>query len=161
MDDDVIELPSGWLGEMVRAFETVPRAGYLAANVVQDEITNGAKPPADQYTERLHGDVAIEYGPTGGWCTITSRAVIEKIGSFIEQPGKVFFFEDSEFGGRCTKAFLRVGLIRDVLVYHATGPAANAKFGYLDACEAKYAEDPDCHPLLEDIRKLRETEEQN
>ena len=161
MDDDVIELPEGWLGQMVHAFETVPRAGYLATNVTQDEITNGAKPPAEQYQERTYGDVVIEFGPTGGWCAMTSRAVIDKIGNFIEQPGKVFFLEDGEFGARCARAFLRVGIVRDVRVYHACGPAANVQFGYGDVCEAKYSEDAEYKPLLEAVRELNEGNEPN
>jgi glycosyltransferase involved in cell wall biosynthesis len=78
LDDDVLEFPEEWLSRMIAAFDAVPRAGYLAANVVQDGITNGAKPPADAYRARTYrGGVVIEHGPTGGWCAITSRAVVE------------------------------------------------------------------------------------
>ncbi|HEY5506474.1 MAG TPA: glycosyltransferase, partial [Coriobacteriia bacterium] len=155
MDDDIIDMPEGWLSGMIHAFDTVPRAGFLAANVVDDEITNGAKPPADQYRAQAHGDVVIEYGPTGGWCAMTSRAVIDRIGNFIEQPDKVFFLEDGEFGQRCRRAFLRVGIVRDVVVYHAAGPLANAKFGCLDVCEEKYSRDPDLKPWLDATRELK------
>jgi len=155
MDDDVIELPDHWLADMIHAFETVPRAGYLATNVVQDDITNGAKPGPEEYREQTFGDVTIEFGPTGGWCAMTSRAVIDKIGNFIEQPDKVFFLEDGEFGERCARAFLRVGIVRDVRVYHAAGPAANVAFGYGDVCEEKYSQDPDYEPLLEEVRRIR------
>jgi len=155
MDDDVIELPDRWLADMIHAFATVPRAGYLATNVVQDDITNGAKPGPEEYREQVFGDVAIEFGPTGGWCAMTSRAVIDKIGNFVERPDKVFFLEDGEFGDRCARAFLRVGIVRDVRVYHACGPAANVAFGYGEVCEEKYSKDPNYKPLFEEVRRLR------
>jgi hypothetical protein len=87
---------------------------------------------------------------------MTSRAVIDKIGSFIEQPDRVYFLEDGEFGGRCASAFLRVGIVRDVTFYHACGPAANVEFGYGDVCEAKYSEDPAYSPLRDAVKELRE-----
>ncbi|HEY5506020.1 MAG TPA: hypothetical protein VIK83_00860 [Coriobacteriia bacterium] len=34
-------------------------------------------------------------------------------------------------------------MIPSVRVYHATGAAANARFGYLDQCQAKYADGPE------------------
>lgn len=158
IDDDVIDFPTGWLADMIHAFQTVPRAGYLAANVVQDELTNGAKPPIDQYHEQLYGDVVIEHGPTGGWCSITSRAVISRIGNFAERPGTIFFFEDADFGGRCARAFYRVGVVRDVRVYHACGPKANLGFGCIDVCEAKYSAGSEFQALLDETRRLKQSE---
>ncbi len=150
MDDDVLEVPKGWLREMIRAFNKVPRAGYLAANVVQDENTDGAKPPIHFYRIVDYGDgVVIEHGPTGGWCTITSREVIEKIGNFLQMPGRIFFAEDGDFVNRCMKNSYYVGIIRNVKVYHATGVKMNKKFGYLDICKLKYSDDPAYKPWLE------------
>jgi len=89
LDDDVLDFPQSWLGDMIAAFDAVPRAGYLAADVVQDEITNGAKPGPEMYRERCYrGGMVIQHGPTGGWCTITSRAVIARIGNFMEIPDR-------------------------------------------------------------------------
>jgi GT2 family glycosyltransferase len=151
LDDDVLEFPEEWLSRMIAAFDAVPRAGYLAANVVQDGITNGAKPPADAYRARTYrGGVVIEHGPTGGWCAITSRAVVERIGNFIQMPGRVFFFEDGEFATRCRRRLYRVGIVRDVLVYHACGVTANAAFDYLEQCRTKYADDAAFRPMLDD-----------
>lgn len=156
MDDDILAFPEGWLQEMIRAFRKVPRAGYLAADVVQDEITNGAKLDARHYQPLDYGDgVIIEHGPAGGWCTITSRSVLDRIGNFIEMPDRIFFSEDGDFANRCLRHRLRVGIIRSVRVYHATGPAANAAYGCLDVCELKYADDPEYQGMLELTRVER------
>jgi len=58
-------------------------------------------------------------------------------------PDRTFFSEDGEFAGRCRRNLYRVGVIPSVRVYHATGAAANARFGYLDQCQAKYADGPE------------------
>jgi GT2 family glycosyltransferase len=149
IDDDVIEVPPGWLAEMIRVFEAVPRAGYLAANVVRDEFTNGAKPPQDNYRTLDYGDgVIVERGPTGGWCTLTSKTVIKRIGNFLEMPGRIFFAEDGDFARRCRRRLYRVGIVRDVTVYHATGVAKNLEYGCLEVCRRKYSDDPQYHDLL-------------
>jgi GT2 family glycosyltransferase len=157
MDDDVLDLPPGWLAEMIRVFDAVPRAGYLAANVVVNDLTTGAKPPANHYRTRDFGDGAVvEIGPAGGWCSITSRKVVASVGGFLEMPGRVFFAEDEDFARRCRSHRFRVGVIRDVVVYHATGLAANEAFGYLGVYEAKYADDPVYRPFIEAAKKARE-----
>ncbi len=150
MDDDVLKVPKGWLKEMIRAFKKVPRAGYLAANVVQNESTDGAKPPIYYYRVVDYGEnVIIEHGPTGGWCTITSREVIDKIGNFLQIPGRIFFAEDGNFANRCMQNGYYIGIIRNVIVYHATGVKMNKKYGYLDICKLKYSDDPAYKPWLE------------
>lgn len=149
MDDDVLIVPDGWLAEMIRCFDAVPKAGYLASNVVQNDLTNGAKPPSEQYfTADLGDGVVIEVGPTGGWCSITSRGVIDHIGNFVEMDGRVFFSEDGDFATRCLLRGYRIGIIRSVRVFHACGPLANEVFGCLDVCKRKYADHPEYASLL-------------
>ena len=41
MDDDVIDMPAGWDRAMTAAFEADPLLGFLAADVVQDDVTRG------------------------------------------------------------------------------------------------------------------------
>jgi GT2 family glycosyltransferase len=149
IDDDVVEVPSGWLSEMIRAFEIVPRAGYLATNVVQDETTNGARPIGGRYRTLDYGDgVVVEHGATGGWCTITSREVVSRIGNFLEMPGRTFFLADGDFARRCKLHLYRVGVLRDVRVYHAAGVAKNKEYGYLKLCQQKYSEAPEYETML-------------
>lgn len=151
MDDDVIDVPDGWLAGMIEAFRAVPRAGYLAANVVQDDITDGAKPAEDLYVAAWYAsNVVIEHGPTGGWCTITSRKVIDRIGNFLELPGRVFFSEDGDFAQRCLRHRYAIGIVRDVRVYHATGAAANAAYGTLEVARSKYSDSEEYRVQLEE-----------
>lgn len=140
IDDDVLSFPPGWLAGMIRAFRTVPRAGFLAANVVQDETTNGAKPPADTYRAVDYDGVVIEHGATGGWCSITSREVLQRVGEFLELPGRTFYGEDGDYARRCVEHGYRVGIIRDITVYHASGWAKNVEYGCADVCRQKYEE---------------------
>ncbi len=148
LDDDVVEFPDGWLPDMLHAFKTVPRAGYLAANVVQDEITNGNKPGPENYTALEHDGVVVEYqatvvGCTGGWCTMTSLEVLERVGNFPQRRGRIFFSEDGDYGRRCRAAGFAVGILRDIVVYHACGPAANDRYGCLEVCRDKYLDGPE------------------
>jgi len=149
MDDDVIDVPSGWLAEMIRSFEAMPRAGYLAANVVQNDLTDGAKLAPENYTVVDFGNgVLIEFGPLGGWCSITSARVIADVGNFLEMPGRIFFGEDNDFVERCVIAGYRVGIVSSVRVFHAAGAIANKEFGCIDVCKLKYSDDPGYAPFL-------------
>jgi GT2 family glycosyltransferase len=141
MDDDVLSVPPGWLPEMIRSFDRVPRAGYLAANVVQNDLTDGAKPPINWYHPVDYGD---------GWCTMTSAEVIARIGNFMQISGRIFFAEDGEFVQRCLQAGYNVGIVRSVVVHHATGAPMNKRYGYLDVCKLKYSDDPAYRPWLEE-----------
>jgi len=162
MDDDVLDVPDGWLAEMIRSFDAVPKAGYLAANVVQNDLTDGAKLSPQHYAPIDFGNgVIIEMGPLGGWCTITSRDVIDDIGNFVEMPGRIFFGEDSEFLGRCILAGYRVGIIRSVRVFHACGAIANQAFDCLDVCRLKYSDHPDYAPYLKHTLAVTATDDDN
>lgn len=164
MDDDVLRFPDGWLPQMLHAFTKIPRAGFLAANVVQDEITNGNKPGIENYTAVDYDGVIVEQkattlGWTGGWCTMTSLEVLSKVGNFPQRRGRVFFSEDGDYARRCIGAGLTVGILRDVVVYHAYGPKANDLYGCLDVCDAKYSDGPEYsyqHSGVEDYAQGRD-----
>ena len=159
MDDDVVRFPDDWLPHMLAAFKAVPRAGYLAANVVQDELTNGNKPGPEAYEVVDHEGTVVEYGLTGGWCTVTSLEVLSRVGNFPQRPRRVFFSEDGDYGRRCRTAGFAVGILRDVVVYHACGPAANDRYGCLQVCRDKYADGPEyehAHTGLKDYVEGRD-----
>jgi GT2 family glycosyltransferase len=148
MDDDVLRFPDNWLPDMLHAFETVPNAGFLAANVVQDDITNGNKPGIENYTAVDYDGIVVEHHAnekacTGGWCTMTSLAVMNRVGNFPQRPRRVFFSEDGDYGRRCRAAGFAVGILRDIVVYHACGPKANDVYGCLDVCNLKYSDGPE------------------
>ncbi len=155
VDDDVLSFPRDWDARMAQVFDGVPRAGYLAANVVQNEKTNGSKPGSDHYAVRdFGGGAVIEEGPAGGWCSITSLEVLSAIGNFPRRPGTVFFLFDGDYAGRCLESGRLTGVIPDVVVYHAAGPLLNAEYGYLRLCEEKYEGCPEFADSLEETRRV-------
>lgn len=130
IDDDVIEFPQEWVDKMVRAYRSVPKLGYLAANVIQDDKTNGAKPSNENYTMIKYNNdtVNILFGPTGGWCFIISKEIYKKIGKFSDMKDRIFFSEDGEYINRLVNKGYRYGILEDVKVYHATGEYYNKKY---------------------------------
>ncbi len=143
LDDDVIEFPDAWLERMLAAFRRVPNAGYLSTNVLRTEKTDGARAVSDDIPVRDYGDgVIIEEGSAGGWCAMTSLDVLSRVGNFATKRGRIFFFEDGDFAGRCVGAGLEIGVVRDVVVYHACGPVLNEEYGCIDTCIEKYSDSP-------------------
>jgi glycosyltransferase involved in cell wall biosynthesis len=155
VDDDVVRFPEDWLPRMVRAYDRVPRAGYLSTNVVQDEKTNGGRDVLNDLPVRDYGDgVVIEEGGTGGWCAITSLRTLARIGNFQTIRGRICFGEDGDFTGRCVGAGLGVGVIRDIYVYHACGAQLNYEYGCLDVLVQKYSDGPGNAAGLEAARSV-------
>ena len=73
---------------------------------------------------------------------MTSLEVMSRIGNFPKRWGRCLFGQDGDYSRRCQEAGLNVGVVRDVLVYHAAGPAINDDYGYLAQYKQKYAEEP-------------------
>lgn len=139
LDDDVIEFPKGWLGQMLYAFERVPYLGFLAANVVQDGKTNGSKLDSKNYIEKDYGNgVVIEFGPTGGWCTMTPRHLYEKVGGFLARKEKVFELEDADYRKKIAHEGYLFGILKGTKVYHASGEICNREAGYDQVYSSKY-----------------------
>ncbi len=137
IDDDVLSFPDNWLLQMIKAYKSVPRLGYLSTDVIQNEFTTGAKPPEDLYFNKsfADGEIIMQFGPTGGWCFIISRMVFEKIGNFADIHGRIFFSEDGDFLNRLKSKGYRFGILKDVKVFHATGDYYNKN--YMDIYETK------------------------
>jgi GT2 family glycosyltransferase len=140
LDDDVMRFPDNWLAKLLDAFKRVPEIGYMACNVVQDDLTMGEKEPPENYTAVDHDGVILEHGPAWGWCTMTSLDVLKKVGNFPRRRGRKWFGEDLDYVRRCLRAGYTPAILRDVVVYHASGPAKNEQYGYLEECLKKYEE---------------------
>jgi GT2 family glycosyltransferase len=140
LDDDVMRFPDDWLPKMLRAFKKVPQIGYMAANVVQDDLTTGEKEPPESYTAVDYDGTILEHGPTWGWCTMTSLDVLKRVGNFPRRRGRRWFGEDLDYVRRCVRAGYTPAILQEVVVYHASGPAKNEQFGYLEDCLKKYEE---------------------
>lgn len=120
VDDDVIDFPPGFLRELVVAYESLPKLGYLGTNVVQDTLTDGGRLPAYRSIHVDHGDgLVVEYGAVGGWCTLTDRALYDELGGFLEIPGERYFFADRDYYRKVGARGLRRGILHDTRVYHA------------------------------------------
>lgn len=130
VDDDVIYFPDNWIQEMVKAYKTIPRMGYLATDVIQDETTNGAKYPSEMYfkEEYEQGNIVLEVGPTGGWCFMVSREIYNKIGKFLKFEGRIFFPEDGDYINRIINNGYKYGILSGVKVYHASGDFHNKNY---------------------------------
>lgn len=128
IDDDVIFFPDEWIEKMINAYKTIPRMGYLAADVVQDETTTGAKYPEETYINEPFDDVTLQVGMTGGWCFMISRKIYNKVGKFLTYKNRVAFPEDGDYVNRIINKGLRYGILKGVKVYHATGEFHNKKY---------------------------------
>lgn len=162
IDDDVIDFDTGWVNKMINAFREVNELGYLALDVIQDELTNGAKPSAENYKESTFGnDVTLEFGPVGGWCYMIPRYVYEKVGKLRQCKKSIFFSEESDYIIRCEMKGLISAILKNVKCYHATGEYYNKK--YMDIFNSKLkgmTNDKDFYKLRRKIRykifKLRQ-----
>ncbi len=140
LDDDVVRFPDDWLAKMLHAFKRVPKIGYMAANVVQDEYTTGEKDIPEAYEVIDYDGVVLEHGPTWGWCSMTSLEVLSRIGNFPRRRGRLNFTEDEDYVRRCLAAGYTPAILQEVVVFHASGAAMNDKYGYLQSCLKKYEE---------------------
>jgi GT2 family glycosyltransferase len=145
IDDDVLSFPGNWLRDMIKAYKSVPRLGYLSTDVIQNEYTTGAKPSDELYFNKSfeNGEITIQFGPAGGWCFMISRNIYKKIGNFADIKGRIFFSEDGDFLNRLKSKGYRFGILKDVKVFHATGDHYNKD--YIDIYETKMKDYNDNH----------------
>lgn len=134
IDDDVVCLARGMAERAARLFRRFPQVRQLVADVWQDELTTGARPPLDQYrvfdsAERLYD------GPVDGWFAIYHRSI---------QPLLAGLPAAHYMGlGAAVRAQLarrgQCGLLDlGSKVFHVIGPAYADGFGMLDFEIDKY-----------------------
>jgi GT2 family glycosyltransferase len=141
MDDDILALSKGWDVATIKAFEVIPRLGFLAMNVVQDKYTNGAKPDGSKYSESIFRETTLEIGPAGGWFAVTARAIYNEVGGFIFRPYKPFHLEDGLFVAAISRKGYVSRILKEKFVYHASGPYWNSAYGYNKNWKEKYQRD--------------------
>ena len=127
LDDDIIDAPQSWDKTLMEALEAIPGMGYLAADVIDDGKSMAAeiryRVDAHCYTEREIAGYRVVDGPTGGWCTITTREIYDRVGGFEVNKNFNFWHEDGAYIKRVIKAGYGVALLGDVKVFHASGVA--------------------------------------
>ncbi len=130
IDDDVWQFPVNWIQDMIYAYNSIPAMGYLSTDVIQDSTTTGAKAPDHAYKHEYfeNGSICLERGPAGGWCFLISRDVYKIIGKFARPNKRIFYGEDGDYIFRMIKHGLKFGILKDLKVYHATGPEHNKPY---------------------------------
>jgi len=141
LDDDVIDAPQDWDRAMMEAMQKLPTFGYLAAHVVDDGRSTACE---ILYRKNRHlyqpaelNGVELLIGPTGGWCSMTPRAVYDAAGGFKENSKFVYWFEDAAYIGAVHEAGFRSGILASLKVFHAAGDAYS-KDPHRDAARASY-----------------------
>ncbi len=139
VDDDVIQFPLSFDAKMIDYLNTFHDYGYLSLNVIQDDMTNGAKPSKDLYTDDVRDEKIVEEGPAGGWC-----AIFRRIHCLLLLPIFTFFNismklpEDALLQSYFKRIHKRVGIIKESLCLHACGPAYARHFNRLQREVEKY-----------------------
>lgn len=140
VDDDVLSFPKELDTLFINYMETYTDYGFIALNVIQNEFTDGAKPGMEQYTDDIRGNMAIERGPTGGWCAcfrksdynkIKWRFWFAKINMKVSEDGMLSLLFNK-------KLKLKSGLIKNAVCFHACGPHYAKEYGQLDREIEKY-----------------------
>jgi GT2 family glycosyltransferase len=128
VDDDVIEAPPRWDEALLNAFVRIPKIGYLAATLRDDPNDSDSqyikylREERNAYTRHQLGDIAILEGPTGGGCTMTSRALYEQVGGFRRKKKQVFWHEDAAYVRDIRRLGYRTAFLENVTVWHAGSP---------------------------------------
>ncbi|MBI2104140.1 MAG: glycosyltransferase family 2 protein [Candidatus Omnitrophica bacterium] len=115
-----LRFAAGWLEEMLE----VARAGPSIGAVNPTSNTFGNVPPdglpLDAYADRLrarHGRYT-EVGMCIGFCILTKREVLDRLGGLSEEVERIFF-EDEDFSIRVQQAGFRCVVAHAAYVFHA------------------------------------------
>lgn len=139
LDDDVLEFPKDFDRTLVEYLDVYKDYGFLACNVVQNEKTDGARPRDGKYVEDRRGDMIVEEGPTGGWCSAFRRrdwAWIKYLIFLFRMDAKNT--EDVYIASLCYRLKKRIGIIKNCVVFHANGPVYARENGQLEREIEKY-----------------------
>ena len=140
LDDDVLKFPKDFDKTLVEYLDTYKDYGFLGCNVVQDEKTKGSRPVDAVYREDVRGNMVVEEGPVGGWCSAFRR----KDYLWIKLP--IFLFditakcpEDAYLASMAWRLRKRIGIVKNAICLHASGLAYAKEFGHLDREIEKYS----------------------
>ena len=141
LDDDVIDAPRNWDQTLLESFQKLGSVAYLAANVIDDGQSVAAeimyRRDRHLYTSRQVNGVRILDGPTGGWCTVTSRAIYDEVGGFRENNRFTFWHEDGAYARAVRRAGYEIAVLEELKVFHASGPAYSSN-PEIEEAKSKY-----------------------
>lgn len=139
LDDDILKFPKDFDRTLVDYLSVYTDYGFLACNVVQNEKTDGNRPRDAEYVKDIRGEMVVEEGPTGGWCSAFRRR------DYLWIKLLIFLFrmdaktpEDAYIASLCWRLHKRIGIISNTVVFHACGPAYAREYNHLDREIEKY-----------------------
>ena len=139
LDDDILKFPRDFDRTLVDYLSVYRDYGFLACNVVQNEKTDGNRPRDAKYVKDVRGEMVVEEGPTGGWCSAFRRR------DYLWIKLLIFLFrmdsktpEDAYIASLCWRLHKRIGIIANTVVFHACGPTYAREYNHLDREIAKY-----------------------
>ena len=139
LDDDILKFPKDFDRTLVDYLSVYTDYGFLACNVVQNEKTDGNRPRDAEYVKDVRGEMVVEEGPTGGWCSAFRRR------DYLWIKLLIFFFrmdaktpEDAYIASLSWRLHKRIGIIANTVVFHACGPAYAREYNHLDREIEKY-----------------------
>ena len=136
LDDDVVDAPPAWDAQLLEAFRALPKVAWLAADL-EDEPDDRAsydRHHVHAYDEREVNGVRLLDGPTGGGCTMTSRAIYESVGGLPTKSKRLYFSTDTIYVKKIRSAGYETAMLPSLRVRHrgdradAPPPPAKAEF---------------------------------
>jgi GT2 family glycosyltransferase len=124
LDDDVVDAPLHWDAVLLAAIKRLPDVGFLGADVIADpnDRVSFDRYHTLSYVERSENGVRLLEGPTGGWCTITPRAVYDEVGGLPLKRRRTYFSTDTAYVNALEEHGYRRALLADLKVKHSGDP---------------------------------------
>ena len=154
IDDDVIQAPKDFDITLLNYLNHFPDYGYIALNVIQNEMTDGARPIDGDYTDDVRGEYVIERGPTEAWFSaFRNREYLIFRHLFNLFPIRFPLTQDGVMVNLMISVFRKKsGLVKNTKCLHACGPFYAREYGYLAAGIEKYA----TAGILDQVEKYRQ-----
>jgi hypothetical protein len=134
IDDDVLCVSAGIAERAAGIFGAHPEIRQIVADVWQDELTTGARPPLSAY-RCLDEEEGLYDGPIDGWFAVYHRSMVPLL---LSMPIGRYCGIGAAARSRLARQGQRGVLCTRMKVFHAIGPAYASLFGMLDFEIAKY-----------------------
>jgi hypothetical protein len=134
IDDDVVCISRGIAERAAQIFREFPSVRQIVANVWQDDLTTGARPPLNHY-RCVSGPHGLYDGPIDGWFSIYHRSVLPVL---LSVPYAPYCCIGGAMQIRLRQRRLMGVLCTRMKVFHVIGPHYAAAFSMLDFEIEKY-----------------------
>jgi GT2 family glycosyltransferase len=128
LDDDVVEAPTNWDEQLLRAFSALPLIGSLGADIAYDPDDVASQ--YLRYVREVRGEqpvievngIRIREASPGGACTMTSRELYERVGGYGENARFPYWRPEIPYHRAIRKLGYTTAFLADLEVRHAGGP---------------------------------------